>query len=79
MAKLSKNKNFDTYPVVSKMMDMFDEFSKLDVSSLQSLQSFASAQNIFIDSLKNVDYFSKPIYEWKVTQLTDQTYEAVKV
>lgn len=79
MSKLSKNKNFDNYPVVSKMMDMFDEFSKLDILSLQSLESFASAQNIFINSLKDINYFSKPIYNWKVTQLTDQTYKAVKV
>lgn len=79
MIKLSKNKNFDSYPGAFKMVDMYNEFSRLNISSLESLQSFTTSQKSFINALNDIDYFSEPLYKWEVTQLTDQTYEAVKI
>lgn len=68
MAQLCKNKNHQNRPIISKMMDMFEETKKLGHLSVKSLES-----------ITNIDCYCEPVYNWKVTQLTDQTYEAVKV
>lgn len=58
IAKLSRNKNHNDYPILSKLLDMFD--------------------GKFNDKI-DIDWYSKPIYKWEITQLNDQIYEAVKV
>jgi hypothetical protein len=58
IAKLSRNRNHNDYPILSKLLDMFDgEFNeKIDIN-----------------------WYSEPVYKWKITQLNDQIYEAVKI
>ena len=68
MAQLCRNKNHQENPIIPKMMSMFEEFKEFGKLSEDSLES-----------LKKVDWYCKPKYTWELTQLTDQTYEAVKV
>ncbi len=32
-----------------------------------------------MESVMNLEWYSKPIYNWELTQVSDQIYEAVKV
>ena len=68
MTELCKGKNHQTMPMLSKMMKMFNE---VEESGNLSVSSF--------ESLMKVDWYREPIYKWELNQLTDQTYEAVKV
>ena len=68
MAELCRNKNKQEKPILHKMMSMFEEYKTLGHLSTESLEI-----------ISNIDFYCEPIYKWKITQLTDQLYEAVKV
>ena len=68
MTELCKNKNHQTMPMISKLMSMFKE-----------VEEFGSLSVKNFESVMNVDWYSEPLYKWELTQLSDQTYEAVKV
>ena len=68
MAQLCRNKNHKEYPVISKMINMFKESSESGELSIKSLEV-----------IMNVDWLCKPIHKWDITQLTNQTYKAVKL
>jgi hypothetical protein len=58
IVKVCRSKNHNNYPIVTKVMDMF---------------------NREFDEKIDIDWYSEPIYQWKINQLTGQTYEAVKI
>ena len=64
MAKLCKEKNHNVYPISSRMMEILDLEEKTEYSEVINV---------------DVDWYSEPIYKWKVTQVNDQIYEAVKI
>ena len=68
MTELCKNKNHQTMPMISKLMSMFKE-----------VEEFGSLSVKNFESVMNVDWYSEPLCKWELTQLSDQTYEAVKV
>jgi len=68
MAELCRNKNKQEKPILHKMMHMFEEYKTLGHLSTESLEI-----------ISNIDFYCEPVYKWKISQLTDQLYEAVKV
>jgi len=68
IAQLCKSKNHQNRPVLSKMMNMFEESKEDGTISVKSMES-----------VMNLEWYSKPIYNWELTQVSDQIYEAVKV
>jgi hypothetical protein len=64
MAKLCKEKNHNVYPISARMMEILDLEEKNEYSEIIDV---------------NVEWYSEPIYKWKVTQVNDQIYEAVKI
>jgi len=69
MVKLCKEKNHNVYPVSARMMEILN-FIESDEKFDKEKQKKA---------IESVDWYSEPIYKWKVTQVNDQIYEAVKV
>jgi hypothetical protein len=47
---------------------MFEEYETLGQLSEESLKM-----------ISNIDFYCEPVYKWKITQLSDQLYEAVKI
>ena len=68
MAELSRNKNKQDKSILHKMMQMFEEYETLGQLSEESLKM-----------ISNIDFYCEPVYKWKITQLSDQLYEAVKI
>jgi GT2 family glycosyltransferase len=69
MAQLCRNKNHSEHPTISKVMN-----STNDVDP-EKYWTFTWGEFKDLD----MNWYSDPIYKWEVTQLTDQTYEAVKI
>ena len=68
MAELSRNKNKQDKSILHKMMQMFEEYEILGQLSEESLKM-----------ISNIDFYCEPVYKWKITQLSDQLYEAIKI
>ena len=69
MAQLCRSKNHSEHPTISKVMSVEDD------ADIEKYWNFTWGEFKNLD----MDWYSKPIYKWEVTQLTDQTYEAVKI
>jgi hypothetical protein len=69
MVKLCKEKNHNVYPVSARMMEI--------LNFIESDEKFDKEKQK--KTIESVDWYSEPIYKWKVTQVNDQIYEAVKV
>jgi len=69
MAQLCRSKNHSEHPTISKVMSVEDD------ADIEKYWNFTWGEFKDLD----MDWYSEPIYKWEVTQLTDQTYEAVKI
>jgi GT2 family glycosyltransferase len=69
MAQLCRSKNHSEHPTISKVMSVEDD------ADIEKYWNFTWGEFKNLD----MDWYSEPIYKWEVTQLTDQTYEAVKI
>jgi GT2 family glycosyltransferase len=69
MAQLCRSKNHSEHPTISKVMSVEDD------ADIEKYWNFTWGEFKNLD----MDWYSEPIYKWEITQLTDQTYEAVKI
>ena len=69
MVKLCKEKNHNVYPVSGRMMEI--------LNFIESDEKFDKDKQK--EAIQSVEWYSKPLYKWEVTQINDQIYEAVKV
>jgi glycosyltransferase involved in cell wall biosynthesis len=69
MVKLCKEKNHNVYPTSARMMEI--------LNFIESDEKFDKEKQK--ETINSIEWYSKPLYKWEITQINDQIYEAVKI